>query len=218
MVRRGGRARLIAMAGVLLAAGIVALGLIPTAVQAAPKAPTAIQVVGPGLPGGKAVIQAKDRPQTFSTMLSEVSWMAAATPQTTAPKSAALGPKYTVTVLVKDSRQQVYDLYPSAVGGPRAHRPSRQPGGRKATDGWFFGRLTMPQSLRLVGAPLQAKADVITGGIGGGEPTDTVTDVAPLTAADVFAQLRQLVLLNGAVLIVIVAGLGGIAYLIRRRI
>ena len=214
MVRRG----FIAMAGFLLSAGIVALGLVPSPAQAAPKKPTAIQVAGPGLPGGKVVIQAKDRPQTFSMMLSEVSWLATATPQTSAPKTRSLGPKYTVTVLVKNSAQQVYDLYPSAVGGPRAHRPSKQPTGKKA-DGWFFGRLTMSESLRLVGAPLAAKTDVVTGGIGGGEPTDVVADATPpLTVNDVLSQVRQLVLLNGAVLVVIMAGLGGIAYLIRRRI
>ena len=205
------------MAGVLLAAALLALGPMPTAAQAAPAQPTAIQVAGPGLPGGKVVIQAKRQPLTFRTMLTEVSWLATATPQTSAPKTSSLGPKYTVTVLAKNSAQQVYDLYPSAVGGPRAHRPSKQPTGKKR-DGWFFGRLTMSQSLRAAGAPLPAKTDVITGGIGGGESTDVVNDAAPLTVDDVLRQLRQLFLLNGAVLVVIMAGLGGIAYLIRRRI
>jgi hypothetical protein len=218
VVRRGGRARLIALAGFLLAAAVVALGLLPAAAQAAPRKPTAIQIVGAGLPGGKVIIRAKDKPQLFSMMLSEVSWLATATPQTSAPRTSALGPKYTVTVLVRNSAQQVYDLYPSAVGGPRAHRPSKQPTGKKA-DGWFFGRLTMSETLRLAGAPLVAKTDVITGGIGGGVPTDVVNDVAsPPTVTEMIAQLRQLLLLNGAVLIVIVAGMGGIAYLIRRKV
>ena len=206
------------MAGFLLAAAVTALGLVPAAAQAAPRRPTAIQIAGPGLPGGKVVIQAKDKPQLFSTVLSEVSWLATATPQTSAPQTRKLGPKYTVTVLARSSAQQVYDLYPSAVGGPRAHRPSKQPTGKKA-DGWFFGRLTMSESLRLAGVPLTAKTDVITGGIGGGAPTDVVSDVAPPpTVNEMLAQLRQLFLLNGAVLIVIVAGMGGIAYLIRRKV
>lgn len=249
MVRRGGRVRFLAALGVLLAAVAVTLGLAASAASAAltesaasvaparsiasaalagtrglagptkPATPNALQIAGADMPGGKVVIQAKTRPQTFATVLSEVSWLASATPQTSAPSSKSLGPKYTVTVFVKGKATQVYDLYPLAVGGPRAHRPAKQPSGKK-TDGWFYGRLTMSESLRISGAPLKPKTDVVTGGVGGGEPTDGVaSDVSATPSMDeMLGQLRQLVLLNGAVLVVIVAGLGGIAYLIRRRV
>jgi hypothetical protein len=141
---------------------------------------------------------------------------------TTAPKADKLGPKYTLTVLIKTAPQQVYDLYPEAAGGPRAHRPAAQPSGRKS-DGWFYGRLTMSETLRLSGVPLQAKPDVINGGIGGvgggvGENIK-VGDVDPISGvSDFLGRMRDLLLLNGAVLIVIVSGLAGMAFLIRRRI
>jgi hypothetical protein len=207
----------LAAAAAAVAAGI---GLLPVAASAAPKAPkpTAIQIVGAGIPGGKVVITAQSRPQLFQIMMNEVGWLAAARPSAAAPKRGTLGAKYTVTILAKNAPQAVYDLYPLAKGGPRAHRAAKQPTGKKA-DGWFFGRLTMSEALRLSGAPLQAKPDVVTGGIGGGIGEDvTVAEVEPPTLDEFLAQMRQLLLLNGAVLVVILFGLGGIAFLIRRRV
>jgi hypothetical protein len=207
----------LAAAAAAVAAGI---GLLPVAAPAAPKAPkpTAIQIVGAGLPGGKVVIAAQSRPQLFQIMMNEVGWLAAARPSAAAPKRGTVGAKYTVTILVKNAPQAVYDLYPLAKGGPRAHRAAKQPTGKKA-DGWFFGRLTMSEALRLSGAPLKAKPDVVTGGIGGGIGEDvTVAQLEPPTLDEFLAQMRQLLLLNGAVLVLILFGLGGIAFLIRRRV
>jgi hypothetical protein len=215
MVRRV-LARIVA-AAIAVAAGV---GLVPVAASAAPKPPriTAIQIAGDGLPEGKVVVAAQDRPQLFRMMLNEVSWLALARPSASTPKRATLGPKYTVTLLAKNAPQAVYDLYPLAKGGPRAHRAAKQPTGKKA-DGWFYGRLTMSESLRLSGAPLKAKPDVVTGGIGGGAGEDVdVNQLEPPTLDEFFAQMRQLLLLNGAVLVVILCGLGGIAFLIRRRV
>jgi len=196
------------------------IGLVPVAASAAPKppSPTAIQIVGAGLPGDKVVIAAQDRPELFRMMLNEVGWLAAARPSASTPKRATLGPKYTVTLFTKNAPQAVYDLYPLAKGGPRAHRAAKQPTGKKA-DGWFYGRFTMSESLRLSGAPLKAKPDVVTGGIGGGvgENVD-VSQLEPPTMDEFIAQVRELMLLNVGVLVVILFGLGGIAYLIRRRV
>lgn len=213
-------ARFAAAAGALLAGLALLLGASGPA-QAAPKAaakPTALTLSGKGI-DGKLTLDAREKPGAFNQVLSEVSWLANAKPQTSAPKSNRLGPRYTLTVLVNDRPTQVYDLYPLAKGGPRAHRPAKQPTGRKS-DGWFYGRLTMSESLRAAGAPLPAKADVVDGGIGGGFGEDVVRDdVDPVAGVNNFlAEMRRLVLLNGAVLIVILAGLGGIAYLIRRRV
>jgi hypothetical protein len=197
-----------------------AIGLVPVAASAAPKppSPTAIQIVGAGLPGDKVVIAAQDRPELFRMMLNEVGWLAAARPSASTPKRATLGPKYTVTLFTKNAPQAVYDLYPLAKGGPRAHRAAKQPMGKKA-DGWFYGRLTMSESLRLSGAPLKAKPDVVTGGIGGGVGEDVdVSQLEPPTLDEFIAQIRELMLLNVGVLVVILFGLGGIAYLIRRRV
>jgi hypothetical protein len=165
------------------------------------------------------IVDPTDGARLFDTLLGEVNWMATAKPVTTAPKADKLGPKYTLTVLVKTAPQQVYDLYPEAAGGPRAHRPAAQPGGRKA-DGWFYGRLTMSETLRLSGVPLQVKPDVINGGIGGGGGENIkIDDLDPAAGVSGFlGRMRDLLLLNGAILIVILFGLAGMAFVIRRRI
>jgi hypothetical protein len=219
----GGRTvvrRILARVAAVTIAVAAGIGLAPVAAPAAPKPlkPTAVQIAGTGLPGGKVVITAADRADLFRMMWTEVGWLATARPQTSAPKRNALGPRYTVTVLAKNAPQAVYELYPLAKGGPRAHRPAKQPTGKKA-DGWFYGRLTMSESLRYAGAPLKARPDVVTGGIGGGvgEGVD-VSQLEPPTLDEFFAEMRRLLLLNGAVLMAILFGLGGIAFLIRRRV
>jgi hypothetical protein len=219
MVRRA-ITRFVSIAGAMVASAALALGAAPTAASAAPKPapkPSAVQIVGKDVPG-KIVVQ-PDQPKLFSTLLDEVTWLANAKPQTATPQATKLGPKYTVTVLVGNKPNQVYDLYPAAAGGPRAHRAARQPLGKRA-DGWFYGRLTMSETLRVAGVPLKAKPDVVTGGIGGGIGQDiNVADADPVASVnEFFGQVRQLFLLNGAVLVTIFVGLAGIAFLIRRRV
>ena len=229
-------ARLLSATGMLAASVVLSAGLAPPgAAQAATTArpvaaaplgeapkpapkPTAVQIAGK-FPGETLTVQEAERPDLFKRLLSEVSWLATTAPTTTRPKADKLGPKFTVTVLIKDKATQTYELYPNAAGGPRAFRPSKQPGAKK-TPGWFYGRLTMSESLRLSGVPLKEKPDVVSGGIGGGVGEEVPADeLDPLEVGnDVLAELRQLFLLNGAVLLVIMLGLGGIAYLIRRRV
>jgi hypothetical protein len=214
-------ARFTAVTGALLTGLALALGAAPCAAGAAPKVsvkPTAVTVAGKGI-DGKVTVRSAEQPDVFDQLLNEVSWLANAKPQTSAPQAGRLGPKYTLTVLVKDKPSQTYDLYPLAKGGPRAHRPARQPSGRTA-GGWFYGRLTMPESLRISGVPLAAKPDVVSGGIGGGFGAEVVDDhVDPAVGMnDFLAEMRRLILLNGAVLVVILLGLAGIAYLIRARV
>ncbi|WP_430789686.1 hypothetical protein [Actinoplanes sp. G11-F43] len=192
------------------------------AVQAAPKSapkPTAVSVAGKDI-AETIVVRQEERPKLFQMLMTEVNWLGTATSTSSAPKSAKLGPKYTVTLLVKDAPNAVYDLYPMAAGGPRAHRPAKQPGGKKP-EGWFYGRLSMPEALRLSGAPLEeGPPDVVSSGIGGGVGTDLETDeVSAMTEVSAaFGEFRRLFLLNGAVLLVILTGLAGMAFLIRRRV
>ncbi len=195
-----------------------ALAAPPLAAPAKPPAPTTVRITGKGLKG-PLIVKAADDPQLFRSLLLQVNWLATATPQTTAPKPEKLGPKYTIVVFVKDAAQQTYDVYPLAAGGPRAFRPAKQPSGKKAA-GWFYGRLTMSETLRLSGLPLPEKPDVISGGIGGGELVDAVeAEEAAGPGLDAFlGELRQLVLLNGAVVLLIGLGLAGISYLVRRRV
>ena len=111
-----------------------------------------------------------------------------------------------------------YDLYPLATGGAKAFRPAVQPDKRKSTAAWFLGRLGMSETLRAAGVPLPERPDVMSGGIGGGEraiPDDTLDAGRDLDL--LLADLREVLLLNAAVVVTITAGLAGIALLIRRR-
>jgi hypothetical protein len=239
---RGGRtvvqgviARLLSATGVFAASVVLSVGLAPDVAEAAasgrqatagaapaapkpPPKPTAVQIDGK-FPGGTLTVQQAEHDDLFKRLLSEVSWLATTAPTTSKPAADKLGPKFTVTVLIKDKANQVYDLYPNAAGGPRAYRPAKQPTGKKAA-GWFYGRLTMSESLRLSGVPLKEKPDVVSGGIGGGIGESVTTEkVDPVeNVNNVLADMRRLFLLNGAVLLVIMLGLGGIAFLIRRRV
>ncbi|MFG1608472.1 hypothetical protein [Actinoplanes sp. NPDC049265] len=211
--------RFVSAAVALAAAFAMIIGLAPGTAQAGPKAPkpNTVTITGPKI--DKITVTNSKQDQLFQLLLSEVSWMATATPQTSAPKAKNLGVKYVMAVQANGKVQQTYDLYPQAVGGPRAHRGAKQPSG-KTTDGWFYGRLTMSESLRYAGVPLEKRADVMNGGIGAGYPERSAADdVDPVdTVNDAFAQLRQLFLLNGAILVVILFGLAGIAFLIRRKV
>ncbi len=213
---RGVMTRIAAGAGALIAAVALTVGAAPAAAQAGPKA-DAITVTGKGMSDLKVV--AAERPEIFQVLFSEVEWLANATPQTSAPKSGKLGPRYTLTILVKDKPHLLYHLYPLATGGPRAHRPAKQPSGKK-TEGWFYGRLTMSEALRVSGVPLEARTDAVNGGIGGGMgETVAAEEIDPVAQVNTYVdQMQRLFLLNGAVLVVILFGLAGIAYLIRRRV
>jgi len=204
--------------GALVAAVVLAVTACPGVAEAAPAKPTAATIAGKGI-DGRLTVQQHERAEIFQLLLGEVAWMANATPQTSAPKANKLGAKYVVTLLVKNVPQQVYELYPEAAGGPRAHRPARQPAGKKA-DGWFYGRLTMSEVLRVSGVPLKARTDVVSGGIGGGIGEEVAVEaVDPVENVNRFLEeFRRLFLLNGAVLVVILFGLAGMAFLIRRRV
>ncbi|WP_067497629.1 hypothetical protein [Actinoplanes sp. TFC3] len=225
-------ARLIAATGVVAASLAVGLSLSPTPVSAAPAGartgvvtapkaapkPDSVLIAGK-FPDGKLTIKQAEHSELFQRLLAEVNWLGSATPTTSKPAADKLGPKFTLTVQIKDKANQVYDLYPLASGGPRAYRPAQQPTGKKAA-GWFYGRLTMSESLRLSGVPLEAKPDVVSGGIGAGSGVNVKDEeLDPLAVSkDVFAQLQRLFLLNGAVLLVVLLGLAGVAFLIRRRV
>jgi hypothetical protein len=216
---RGAMTRFVSAAGVLAVTAALAIGLAPGAAQAAPKAaakPNTIQITGKDV-AGKITVTQKESKRLFESLYSEVSWMATAKGQTAALKADKLGVKYTVTLLNNKQAMQVYDLFPLAAGGPRAHRVAKQPSGTK-TDAWFYGRLTMPEALRVSGVPLKAKPDVVAGGIGGGFGQDLdVADDQP-GVKDYVGEVRRLFLLNGAVLVSILVGLAGIAFVIRRRV
>ncbi|MDP9791743.1 hypothetical protein J2S43_000255 [Catenuloplanes nepalensis] len=178
--------------------------------------PTAVILSGDDLEDSVEITE-EDGDELFSAMLSQVSWLTGESGRAAVPDRSKLGPKYTVVIRYGDKDRYSYDLYPLAEGGPRAFRPGEQPDGR-ATEAWFFGRLNMPNALRLAGAPLPETTDVMTGGIGGGERINEQQAVDP--AGDLFAGmggLRGMLAVNAGVLLLITGGLAGIAFLARRR-
>lgn len=208
--------RLVGVITLLVAAGSwLAIGGAASA-KPAPK-PTSVAITSESLPK-PLTIRADADPELFAAVLDQVDWLTGDGPGT-APKAADLGPKYTVVVHVGDAATKSYDLYPLAKGGPRAYRPARQPDRSKPGAAWFFGRLTMGETLLAAGAPLpEQNVSLHGGGIGGGERV--IPDEAIGTGEDVdrlLGELRQLILLNGAVLLAITLGLAGIALLVRRR-
>ncbi|PZG00095.1 hypothetical protein [Micromonospora deserti] len=214
MVRRM-RRLVTAVAGGLVVA-VLSLGLAGPA-KAAPKPPLAgVDITGEGL-AEPLRLRADTHPVHVVAIIDQVNFLGR-TGQATGPKAAALGPKYTIVVLAGEEPKQTYDLYPKAVGGPRVYRPAKQPGARKATAGWFLGRLSMSETLRTAGVPLERQLDTVSGGVGGGErviPEDSLNPAKDIDEA--LAELQRLLLLNVAVMLVITAGLAGIALLIRRR-
>jgi hypothetical protein len=216
MMVRGTITRLITLLALVLA-GLLAAP--PAMAPAAPKAakPTAVSIMGRGME--RVTIDSGRNGDLFQLVLGEVSWLATATPQASARRDDNLGPKYTLTVYARTAPQQVYDLYPLAAGGPRAFRPAEQPTGKKKS-GWFFGRFTMSESLRVAGVPLPPRSDVVSGGIGGGIGQEVSrAEIDPVESVNAYLdQMRRLFLLNGAVLVVVLFGLAGVAFLIRRRV
>lgn len=194
------------------------VNLATTAERRAPATPNGVTITGAGL-DIPIDVRAADKPALVDSLRQQVSWLETTAPQTTAPAESERGPQYTVVLLVDAKPVATYDLYPLAKGGPRAFRPGAQPDRRKVEAGWYFGRLTMSETLRTAGAPLPEIPDVISGGIGGGERvnpqemTDPRDDINRL-----LAQLRQVLLLNAGVLLVITLGLAGMSLLIRRRV
>jgi hypothetical protein len=204
------------MSGAVLVA-VAAPLLAPSAALAAPAKPDSITIDGEEL-GEAITVRAKANPELFEALLSQVNWLATAKGQTTSPKAEKLGRKYTLVVHVGDQAKQTYDLYPMAAGGPRAFRPAKQPDKRRTTNAWFYGRLNMSESLRAAGVPLPETPETLHGGIGGGERVFDQDTLNPGRDLDkLLADLREVLLLNGAVVLVITLGLAGISLLVRRR-
>ncbi|MFG1658936.1 hypothetical protein ACGFIY_20640 [Micromonospora chersina] len=218
MVRKVKRL-LAAVAGMVVATACSLALAGTTAAQAAPKpklAPAGVDITGHRL-DQPLQLRADTRPAEVNMVVDQVKWLGASGQQR-GPAAKDLGPKYTVVVLYAGSPTKTYDLYPLAKGGPRVYRPAKQPDLSKTRAGWFFGRLNMSETLRTVGVPLDRQFDTISGGIGGGDrviPEEALDPVQDIDEA--LAELQRLLLLNVGVMVVITAGLAGIALLVRRR-
>lgn len=167
-------ARLAVMLAALLSV-LVAPGLTPGAQAADP--PSSITIKGTGL-SQPITVRVKDRPDLFNALLRQVSWMASQPGDPITPDPAKLGPAYTLTVFVGTAANQVYEMYPQAPGGPRAHRPAAQPQGQVG-DAWFYASVAMPDTLSAAGVPLvKASASGPDSGLAYGDPVGYVPEVA----------------------------------------
>lgn len=172
-----------------------------------------ITITGGDLPE-PLVIRAGDSPRTSAALHEEIDWVRGRSGDAQEPAPQDRGPAYTVEVHVDGEARHRYELYPLADGGPRIHRPAEQPGDREADEAWFYGRLSMPETLATAGVPLPGLPG--PGGAGGGDASPTPTP-AP-ESAGMLAEWREGVLFTGLVGIAIAAGIGGIAFLIRRKV
>lgn len=196
----------------LLAAAGVTIGAPPASAQP----PTLDQVVitGPGL-AEPLVVRAQDTPERAAALHAEVSWLVDRDGEATEPDPDSLGPLYTMVVHLDGEARHRFHLFPLAEGGPKAFRPAEQPD-RTADEGWFYGRVGMAETLSAAGVPLPGgPAD---GGTGGGEPAPGATtgpDPGPLGFLD---EWRNGLLAASALAVLLLAGVGWVAYLIRRAV
>jgi hypothetical protein len=209
------------VAGGLLAAGLSAAIAAPAhaapspSPASPPKNPISVTITGDGL-GEPLVITPDKDPGGYDAVYGEVSWLAGASGVTASPKAEQLGPKYTAVIAVNGVPKQTYDLYPMASGGSRAYRPKEQPDKRKTSAAWIYAHLTMASALRQAGVPVAGGPINQPGGIGGGVVSTSKQAAADLD--EIVGEWRRVVALNGGLVILIAAGLFGIAYLIRRKV
>jgi hypothetical protein len=158
-------------ARLLLAAGAAILAaLLPVAGAAwAADPPNSLTIVGAGL-SSPISIRSDAQQDLYTAVIRQVSWMAGRTGDFAKANPGTLGPKYTITVFTGGVARQVYEVYPEAAGGPRAHRPANQPKSR-STDAWFYATVTLPNVLRAAGVPLpEPTASGQAGGVGYADP------------------------------------------------
>jgi hypothetical protein len=195
-------------------AGALALSVVPAAAQAGVDQVT---ITGVDL-RDPLEVRAEQQPELCAALYREVSWLVGRAGDAPEPEPDLLGPQYTLVVHVEGDARHRFHLYPLAAGGPRAFRPVEQPGDRTADEGWFFGRLSLPETLGSAGVPLTGNPASAGGGTGGGAPTPAGSLPPDSGVLGFLSEWRQGMLLTGAAVIAIAIGLGGAAYLIRRRV
>jgi len=177
--------------------------------------PTSLTIEGPGLAKPLNVVAATDS-ELFADLLGEVGWLATRPPNAPTPDAATLGPAYQMVVRVDAVPDQAYTLYPLAKGGPRVFRPAEQPKGKKVTPAWFYGRISMPDTMRLAGVPIDfggAGGQAGGGAAGAGLITRTP---AESDLDSMMGEWRKQVLLMGVGAVLLLALLGTFVRLVRK--
>jgi hypothetical protein len=140
--------------------------------------PDAISIEGTGLSHAVTISEGAQR-DLFHAVQRQIGWMATRPGDPIQPDPASLGAKYTVTVKSGTVPTEIYDVYPLAPGGPRAHRPAQQPGG-KGPDAWFYASVAIPDMLRAAGVPLPEPS--ASNGVEYGDPAGYVPAAVTSTA------------------------------------
>jgi hypothetical protein len=214
--RDAGCGRAIAVVLIGLAAGLVTGAAAGPAAALAADDVTMVTVAGADLPD-ELEVPAEERPELCSALHREVNWLVRGAGDAPEPDPEILGPQYTLVVHVEGEARHRFHLYPLAEGGPRVFRPAEQPGDRTVKEAWFYGRLSMPETLAAAGAPLTGEA-VAPGGTGGGVPEPEETERPQRGPLAFVEEWRESMLMTGAVVVGIVLSLGGVAFLIRRKV
>jgi hypothetical protein len=160
------------------------------------------------------VFDASTEPRLTAALHNEVSWLTGRKGDAREPDEDALGAGYVIEIHIDGEARHRYQLYPVAEGGPRVYRPKEQPGDRRTTAGWFYGRLSMPETLSTAGVPLPGTQVRPPGGEGGGGPDVTTPPGQSTRLLDTWREGMQL---TGLVAVAIMVGLAAVALLIRRR-
>lgn len=212
----GPATRLAARLTIGLVAGVVGLGVLLGSGAAPASAATVDQVTITGIALAEPLeVPAEEYPDLCATLYREVSWLVRKRPDADEPDPDTLGPQYTLEANVDGEPRHRFHLYPLAEGGPRVFRPAEQPGEREVREGWFHGRLSLPETLAAAGIPVHDDPTA-PGGSGGGLTPETEAPERGLFAF--LEDWREGMKLVVAVTLAIVVGLAGAALLIRRRV
>jgi hypothetical protein len=179
-----------------------------------------ITITGVDIPD-ELVVRAKERPELCAALYNEVDWLIGRKADTREPEDPeTLGAQYTLVVHIDGEPRHRFHLYPLAEGGPKAFRPAEQPGDRTVREAWFHARLSLRNTLSTAGVPLTGEPVPAGGGTGGGgaEPAPQATDEPERSMFAFLDEWREGMLLTAAVVVAVVVGLGGISFLIRRKV
>lgn len=177
-----------------------------------------LTIVGPGISLPVSLTD-KAQHELFSSVLRQVSWMSGRGGDFAKPDPKTLGPAYTITLFTGGVAAQVYDVYPEAAGGPRAHRPKAQPKGQ-VTEAWFYATVTLPSVLRSAGVPLaEPEASGPAGGVAYEDPYQPATVTVPVSDSltQEVGQARLALAITAAAAVVVLLMVFGAARASRRR-
>lgn len=194
---------------------LAGLFLTTTSAVAADSTPAPDQLVlsGEALPE-PLVVRFADAPRLAGAIHQEVNWLRGRSTSAQLEEDA-LGPAYVLDIHVDGEARHRFFLYPLSEGGPRIYRPADQPGDRTVREAWYYGRLSMPDTLAAVGADIAgAQPRVPSAGGGGGTADPSVFG----SDRGLIETMREGLQLTALIAVCIAAGLAAIALLIRRKV